>query len=148
MKIIKHIITFLSFFSIVNTINAYEEWIIVNTLNLRYWVEEIKIDFEKIWNYKIIDNNLNKEYLKIKKMMPIFQDMIIEKYKNWEYSYYKTNAIIKSYNNFIYHTDKYFYYISINEKTPNNIEINWAIYKNLKLSRSYYDMMVNYIRKK
>lgn len=146
-KIIYIIITTLFIFSIANKTNA-NDWIIIETLDLKYGIEQESFNLTKINNYNFSNIENINQYKKMKKIEISLEKILMQKYRNWEINYYTMNGIIKSHNNFIYHIDKYFYYKSIEEKNSNNKEIISAKNKNYSSARIFYNRMIYLIWKK
>ena len=132
-KIISLIIVLTIFFSSLTKTFA-EEWYIEKLLNLNYWVEEFNLNLSKLNNIYFNDEKNNRIFNELKTVDSLLTNQFMLKYKNWEYEYYEINWIIKNYNNFIYYTNKYFYFIKLNEQRPYYKENNTAIlnsYKNM-----------------
>ena len=141
-KLLTLIIITLSFFSIFNFANAKNstkktEWSLEKLLDLDYWPEEFELYLPKISNiylrnarnraifraFRDIDNTLRNEFMK--------------KYRNGSIDYNATNGIIDNYSLFVYHTNKYFYYLSVKEANSKYSEVDEAIAENYRLSRAY-----------
>ncbi|RKW23018.1 hypothetical protein D8B46_04175 [Candidatus Gracilibacteria bacterium] len=73
--------------------------------------------------FRDIDNTLRNEFMK--------------KYRNGSIDYNATNGIIDNYSLFVYHTNKYFYYLSVKEANSKYSEVDEAIAENYRLSRAY-----------
>ena len=69
----------------------------------------------------------------------LLKDKIISKYRVWDFSYYRVNDIISNYKNFVYYTNKLFYYVSLKESNPSFKEVDIAILKNYRKMRTYYE---------
>ena len=133
-KLLTLIIITLSFFSIFNFANAKNstkktEWSLEKLLDTDYWPEEFELYLKNTKNRAIfrafidIDNTLRNEFMK--------------KYRNGSIDYNATNGIIDNYSLFVYHTNKYFYYLSVKEANSKYSEVDEAIAENYRLSRAY-----------
>lgn len=136
-KLLISILSIFIFFSIANKSIA-EEWYIEKILDLNYWIEDYKLNLPNIEYRYFYNKNILKAYNSFKKTDKLLKDEIIKKYRNNEIDYYKMNWIVLNYNNFVYHTNKFFKYLSIKEIQPNSKEVNQAILNNYELSRNYY----------
>lgn len=132
---IKIIISF-SIFSIFSYVNA-SEWLLEETLDINYWPENFEIDLPKIWNH-YLKNKKNATSLKnFRAIDKVLREAFMEKYRNWDFDYNATNGIVDNYRLFIFHTNKYFYYLSVKEENPKSREADTAILKNYKNARAY-----------
>lgn len=135
-KLFALIIITLSIFSNFSFVNARES-LLEETLDINYWPENFEINLPKVWNFSFKNTN-NKNSLKnFKAIDSSLREVFMINYRNWKYSYNATNGIVDNYTLFVYHTNKYFYYLSVKEKNWNFKEVNTAILKNYRLSRSY-----------
>lgn len=144
-KIFALIIISLSFFSIADSAKA--DWLMEITLDLNYWPEKFDLNLPKMWNYYFYNSD-NYSSLKVFKSLDISLRTALEtEYENWNISEEKMNWLIKSYSLFIFHINKYFYYLSVLEKNPSLTELNVAISKNYRLARGFFREVQNNINK-
>lgn len=147
MKKLSFLIIFIfSFFSIFNFTNWY--YSVKSSLDLPYWpeIDEI-LNINKIWNYKFRNNSNKKWYNFIKNNDNIIRKKFIEKYQNWEFSKANISWIENTYSLFIYHTNKYFKYLSMKENGKRFKDLNLSINNNYKLSRIYFDELLKFSKK-
>ena len=133
-KLLALIIITLSFFSIFNFANAKNstkktEWSLEKLLDLDYWPEEFELYLPKISNI-YLRNTRNRAIFRA------FRD-IDNTLRNEFIDYNATNGIIDNYSLFVYHTNKYFYYLSVKEANSKYSEVDEAIAENYRLSRAY-----------
>ncbi len=136
-KIIIFIITLSLFFSSLSNTFA-EEWYIEKILDLNYYSEEYELNLKSI-DY-IYFNNLKSYnmYKNIKNIDSKFKKLLINQYRQWELEYYQINWIITNYNNFIYYTNKFFYYLKLKEQNYNYVELDKAIINSSKNMRNSF----------
>ena len=144
-KIITSIITFSIILSSLSTTFASESYI-EELLDLNYWVEEFNInlsdiDFIRFNNpkYAIMYRNFNDVNNGLK-------NWLMSQYRNWDYEFYQMSWIVTNYNNFIYHTNKYFLYLKLKEINNNYWEVDTAIINSYRNMRSSYTNMKNIVR--
>lgn len=135
-KIFCTIIFTFCIFSTLNFANA-QEWALDKVLDLPYWVEEFEIKLPQVKNHFFINKSNSNSLKNFKNIDSNLRNIFIEKYRNWEFDYKTTNWIIQNYSLFVYHTNKYFEYLSTKERNPKFKEVNTAISRNYNLSRSY-----------
>jgi len=125
-----------------------EEWYLETLLDLNYWVEEHNIEISEL-DYIYFNNDLyNQVYNEVQNIDRVLKNEFINKYRNWEYEYYQVNWIIQNYKNFIYHTNKFFFYLQIEENHSNYKELDTAILRSYRNMRSSYRKVKNIIRRK
>jgi hypothetical protein len=146
-KIIRVIITFIILFSNLDTTFA-EEWKIEKLLDLNYWIEEFKINLAELDNYYFKYDKYNNTYSELKYLNEVLKDGFIKKYRNGDYTYNQINWIITSHKNFIYHANKYFGFLKLQEKYPNDMDMDDAIIKSNTSMRSSFKKLKNIARKK
>ena len=135
-KLLVLIITILGIFSIFSYVNA-REGSLERALDLEYGPEAFELALPEIWNY-YLKNTKNKNALKTFKMADsILKEAFMREYRDGQLDYTKTNAISENYNLFVYHTNKYFEFLSLKEKDPTNSEADTAVLSNYKSSRAY-----------
>ena len=144
-KIILSIITFCFIFSSLS-ITFAEEWYIERLLDINYWVEQYNLKLSNIYYIHFNDEKYNRIYNELKTIDSILRNEFMKKYRNWEYKYYQTNWIITNYNNFIYYTNKFFYFLKLKEQNSNYKELDPAIISSYKNIRSSYIKVKDIIR--
>jgi hypothetical protein len=144
-KIILFIITLSFIFSSLSNTFA-EEWYIERLLDLNYWIEQYDIELSNINYIHFNDEKYNRIYNELKTVDSILKNEFMKKYRSWEYWNYQTNWIIKNYNNFIYYTNKFFYFLKLKEQNPNYKEVDTAIMSSYKNMKSYYNNFKNIVR--
>lgn len=135
-KLLAVIIITFSFFSTFNFTNASND-LLDETLDLTYGPENFESNLPKVWNYYFKNKNNASTFKKFKAIDFSLRELIMENYRNKKYDFNAINGIVDNYTLFIFHTNKYFEYLAIREKNPKFSEVNTAILKNYKLSRSY-----------
>lgn len=139
-KIISLSIISVILFSTLNFVYASQGWL-DKLLDINYWIEKLKLDSVQL---KIIhlDSKKNREILrKLKQYDEILRTEIIENYELGNYNYYRANDIIRNYTNFIYYTNKYFFYLRWKEIAPNYLEVDRAIENSYVQMRRYYSRL-------
>ncbi len=138
------IIAIFSLFSIENNVFAEEtskRWLIENLLNLEYGPITYELTLESLDRYSFRDVKLKRVYTDLVKYDSLTRTAVIDAYKEWSYDYYTTNGLVKNYSNFVYHTNQFFYYLSLIDKKKSlekDYEIQDAVLSNYKSSQSYY----------
>ena len=140
-KIILSIIVVTIFFSSLSNTFA-SEWYIERLFDMNYWVEKATLDLSELDYIQFNNSKYKNMYYEFKTADGILRKEFIKKYRNSEYSYYQINWIITNYNNFIYHINKFFYYLKLNERGYNSKELDNAIIN------SYTNMRRSYIHVK
>lgn len=125
------------FFIFSNNVFA-KEGLLEKTLDLNYWPESFKLNLETLKTKKFKNKQLNNIFYKIKNIDTILRKTFITKYRKKQFSYYQMNDIVRDYNYFIFHTNKFFYYYDLKEKFWNDGEINDAILEHYTLARQYF----------
>ena len=136
--ITKIIITLSIILSSLSTTFAEEEGYIEKLLDLNYWVEEYNINLSSIDYIHFTDYKYNRVYSELKRIDTILKRDFMDKYRSWEFWYYQINWIVTNYNNFIYHANKFLFFLKIKEQNNYFIETDSAIIK------SYRDMISSY----
>lgn len=145
-KIITIIISTIFFFSSMTNTFA-KEWYIEKLLDLNYWLEEHNLELAKINEITFSNPEYNKIYNQLIISDRILKDEFIKKYRKWEYTYYQFNWIVSSYKNFIYNTNRFFYYLKIEEQNNNYEEMDKAIKNSFLNMRSSFIKMKNLVKK-
>lgn len=117
-------------------------WYIENLLDLNTWIEVYNIDLPDLEYVYFYNNNLNNRFNDYVKANEVLKNIIIRKYKKWDFDYYQMQAIVTNYKKYVYYSNKLFYYISIKESNPYYyVETDDAILSNYKLTKSYYKQL-------
>lgn len=142
-KITAIILSFFIFFSIAN--NTYANNLsIEKVLDLNYHLEDKKLNLKTINRYQF------NSYSKTKMLNDfIYLDWLLRwevtrLYRNDKLSYNKMNWVVTSYNRFIYHINRYFYYEYLGERS-NYKELLTASNRNFELARWYFQKTKNII---
>lgn len=144
-KIINIIIITIFFFSSFKYTFA-QEWYMEKLLDLNYWVEEHKIEITKLESIYFNNPEFSIAYDELRGMDRVLKDEFLKKYRNWEYTYYQINWIITSYNKFIYHANKFFNLLKIEEQNPDYEEIDKAILNSYTNMRSSFRKVKNIVK--
>ena len=144
-KIITAIITTLVIFSSISTTNAEDSYI-ERLLDLNYWVEQYNLDLSEIKYISFNNDKYNRIYNELKMVDSILKKEIMKNYRNWDYTYYQANWIVTNYNNFVYYTNKFFFYLKLKEQNNNYKEVDTAIIRNYTNMRTSYNTMKNIIK--
>ncbi len=152
-KIILLIIAIFSLFSIENNAlakNISQNGFIGSLMNFDVGPVSYELSLEKLDTYSFRDAQLKSIYTDLVKYDRLTRSAILSAYAEWSYDYYTTNGIVKNYSNFVYHTNNFFYYLSLidkNKTLENNHEIQDAVLSNYKSSQSYYKKVQSLISK-
>jgi len=147
IKIMRKIITYILIFTfLVLDVKVMNADFFEDTLELKTQEFQIKLNFYKLKNYHIRNKKYQRQYVLLKKINPLIKEAIIKKYKNQEFSYYKSNALVRHYSNFIYYANKYFESIKATEQFWNTPELKYAIYKNFVDMKSSYYKFANLLK--
>ncbi|MDD2871238.1 MAG: hypothetical protein PHS49_04565 [Candidatus Gracilibacteria bacterium] len=119
---------------------------IVNMLNLNSQNEENNINLANLDNIQFYNADYSNKYNQLKNIDKVFKKEFIKKYKNGEYSYYQINGIISNYKNFIYYTNKYFYFLKIKKQNQNYREIDQAISNSIINMKNYLNRVKNIVK--
>jgi hypothetical protein len=144
-KIISIIITLTLILSSLSTTFA-EEWYIERLFDLNYNIEETNLNLSKINYIHFNEEKYNRIYNEFKTVDSILKKWFIKNYREWNYEYYQINWIVTNYNNFIYHTNQFFFFIKLKEQNNNYTENNTAIIRSYTNMRSSYNKVKNLIK--
>lgn len=150
-KIILLIIAIFSLFSIENNVLANNQWFIGSLMNFETGPISYELSLEKLDTYSFKDTNLKRIYTDLVKYDSLTRRAILNAHQEGSYDYYTTNGIVKNYSNFVYHTNNFFYYLSLMDKNKtleNNHEIQDAVLSNYKSSQNYYKKVQSLISKR
>lgn len=140
-KIFSIIISFIVFstFSFANA----SEWLLEQNLDLNYWPESFELRLTTVWNYNFKNKNNQNTFTNFQYLNNALRENLIKANQEWKFSSNKINWLVREYNLFVYHTNKFFEYISIKEKKPKYSDADTAISKNYKSARSYFEKLKN-----
>lgn len=141
-KIIIFIISFTIFLSSQSNTFA-EEWYIERLLDLNYWVEELTLGLSELEYVQFNTAQYDNMYNELKNADWLLRTEFMKKYRNWEYTYSQINWIITNYNNFIYYTNKFFYYLKLKESGYSYTELDSAMIKSFTNMRNSYRHVQN-----
>ncbi len=142
MKVlIKIIISLFFLFWIVTPSFSQNRWYIENILDLNYWIEVLEISKINTHNYYFNNYQTYRIYNAFKATSRVLKNEIIRKYRDNTIWYYQMKWLITNYTNFIYYTNKYFFFMKQKEIYSNDKIINNAIIDNLTQAKSYYMRM-------
>ena len=141
-KIIKTIIALTIIFTSLSTTFAEEEWYIEKLLDLNYWIEEYQLNLSSIDYIHFNEYKYNRVYTELKRIDSILKIDFMQKYRDWEYEYYQINWIVTNYNNFVYYSNQFLFFLKIKEQNNNFVETNDAIL------RSYRNMLSSFTKVK
>lgn len=105
--------------------------------------EAFEINTVEVQNLAFENAAVQKKYNDYKKTVSALKTALLQAYANEELEYYQMQGIIKNFNNFVYHTNLFFFYISEKEKYSEEKDLANAILRNYKLSRSYFKKIKN-----
>lgn len=146
-KIITTIILSAVFFSSTFSVSA-NNGILWNTLELPQWVEAYKLEsIQALATKKFQNSEVQKTYEELQKIDSILRKEFISQYFQGKIEYYKMQDLIEVYGKFIYHAEKAFDYIEMEEKTQRSKHIQNAIYTEYANMRMYYGKLQNIIWK-
>jgi len=143
-KFILHIIVVISFFSIANTSFA-DEWYIEKLLDLNYWIEEYSLQLPSFNTLYFKDSNTQNMFKELDHINELLKQEIMKKYRSWEFDYYQVNGIVSSHKNFVYYSNKLFYYISLKDQWYRYKELDDAILINYRNTKSSYRKVKNLV---
>ena len=148
MKVLtKVIISIVFIFSIVAPTFAEQKWYIEQLLDLNYWIETFNINLASIDKYNFNNSRTRYIYTTFKSTSEDLKNEILKQYRKWNLDYYRTKWIITNYKNFIYYSNKYFYFQKQKEYY-NSKTIDNAILKNVISLKSYYMRIKFLVNKK
>lgn len=145
MKKILLIITFFVIFSIAQSWYAAERWYIENLLELPTGPEAFDINIQTLPAFTFNNIQTQNIFNSYKEVSVILKNELLSQYENETISQYMMRDLIRSYNLFIYHTSRMFYYISLKDENPGLKDAIYPISKNYSLSRVHYNKIKNII---
>lgn len=135
-KIIPTIITSIVLISSTFHVSA-NDGKIVELFDLYNGVEEYSLWLIRLEPVNFSNPNLQKTYNEFLIVDTQLKIVFMNKYRNWEISYYEMQDLITSYKSFVYHTGKTFSYIAEQEAWLISPELDRALkqsYDNMRLS--------------
>lgn len=135
---------------IVSPVTYWSNWIIEDEFDLNFGPAEIEISLWKIDNFSFKKSSNKSKYNNLKKYDTLIREQIMFLAREWVYDSYELNGIIMDYKNFIYYTNRYFYFLSILDKNPKLINDVWIqewYLKSYKSMADYYKktkFLINY----
>lgn len=106
-KIVTFIIIFVSYFSILNFVNA-SQWEVSDTLELETGIQASDLDDIYIKDISLKTASYKKKYTKLKSMDNLIKSGILKKIEDEEFEYYQWFDVIRAYSNFIYDVNRLF----------------------------------------
>lgn len=125
------------------------EWLFEEALNLNYWPIMYEFSLSDVKEYSFKDKTLKNSYEELKRLDSIAKVEIIKAYQNWDYDYYTIKSVVKNYNDFIYNSNKFFYFlwmVDSNNKLKNDKEVQDWILKHYKALNASYDKVKNLLK--
>lgn len=138
-KIIPTIITSIVLISSTFHVSA-NDGKIVELFDLYNGVEEYSLWLIRLEPVNFSNPNLQKTYNEFLIVDTQLKIVFMNKYRNWEISYYEMQDLISAYKNFVYYTGKTFSYIAEQEAGLVSPELDRA------LKNSYDNMRQSYIK--
>lgn len=111
-----------------------------------YWWEEIELnlEFDSVKRYVYISQARNIFYARYLDLWQKLKIWLLEAYKAWNIEYYQMQALVKTYNNYVYYTDDLFSLLEMQEELwEYSREIEDAILRSYKKSKLYYNKINN-----
>lgn len=139
-KYILLIISFLSFFSISNFVNASNDWLLSDILKLNYWIQESDIKAIKTKNISLRNLSNQNMYNQFKNLDKTIKNEILRKIKNNEFDYYTWFWVINSYSSFVYNVNKLFELYSLKESGSSDYFLDNSI------KNTYFNIRTDYKR--
>lgn len=141
------IIVLFSFFSIANAADQ-TEGLLERLLDINYGPEHYEIELSSLDMIYFSDQNTNRQFQEINQVNETLKDQLMLQYRAWNLDHNRMSAIVSVHQKFIYHLNKFFYFLSLKEKGYNYKELDTSILKNYKLVRVYYKKIKYFTLKK
>lgn len=125
------------------------EWLFEEALNLNYWPIMYEFSLSEVNEYNFKDKTLKNSYEELKKLDSLAKVEIMKAYQNWDYDYYTIKSVVKNYNDFIYNSNKFFYFlwmVDSNNKLKSDKEVQDWILKHYKALNASYDKVKNLLK--
>lgn len=124
-------------------------WSVELNLDFPLWVETLGLEeaiLEKR-NFKTSQNQ--KIYQTFVSQDTQMRKLILDLFEKWSLTQAQVNNIIHNYQNFIYYTNQYFYFLSLSEGSlKNDLEVKDWVKNNLKNSKESFTKVKNVILKR
>ncbi len=144
MKKLSLIILALCIFSIGNTTFAQS---IDDLLELDSGLEAFSIETQKLDTYSFRSPQIESVYQRFIVINRILKDELMRKYRNGDFDYYQMQWIIKNHKDFVFHTNKLFYYLSLKDNGMQSKPIDTAIMRSYQGTKTSYNRMKYIISK-
>ncbi len=125
------------FFSIPSSTFS-EEGRIEEILDMWTYIEETELNLENLDEYSFKDTETKYAYNSLKNATNLLKAEIIRNHRKWNFDYYQIKWIVTNYKNFIYYSNKYFYFKKQKEIYPNSKSLDRTILSNFRYLKSYY----------
>jgi len=125
------------FFSSLSQTHA-AEWYMEQLLELNTGLEVYELWLPKMDSMTFISASLQNTYNEFIRVDGVLRNEFIRQYRAWELTYYQMRDIITNYKNYIYYTNRTFYYLHQKEIGYDNKETQQAIINGYSSMRTYY----------
>jgi len=142
-RFIATIIVLLASFSIWNKAFALKS--IDSLLEIETGVEGFELSLPRLESHSFRTEAIINVYEEFRSTNELLRGEIMNKYRNREFSYYQMQGIVKSYSQFVYHTNKLFWYLSIKDTGFREKTIDTAILRSYQNVRIHYNRMKHLI---
>jgi hypothetical protein len=142
-KIIASIIVLTSMFTFnAQIVNAKDEWLFEETLNLDVWIEVYALNNINLEPHYFRSKSLQRTYDNLTNIRDAFKVLAIKKYEDWEIKYYELSWLIDNYSSFVFYANAMFSEIEMLDLwIDNSQELIDSIQKNYTFVRAYYNKM-------
>ncbi len=145
-KIMICIIMLSSFFSSIFSVSA-QKWFLSDLLEIQTGLEVYDLEnIPKLTSQNYSNAAVQETYNEFMRVDSLLRNEFIRQYRNWDISYYQISDIIQNYKDFLYYTNKTFWYISETERWLRGPQLNNAIadsYSNMRMS---YNRIINILK--
>lgn len=115
---------------------------IENLLDLPYGIEAYELELSEMNQMSFKNPAVQQTYDEFQKLHIEIKELLIVKYHAGEIEYYQMKDLVRAYNNFIFYTEKAFFYITFEDKWFRSKITQEAIYD------AYSNMRISYIQMK
>jgi len=142
-KIIASVVALTSVFWISSQIvNAKDEWLFEETLNLDIWIEVYALNNINLEPHYFRSKSLQRTYDNLTTIHNAFKVLAIKKYEDGDIKYYELTWLIDNYSSFVFYANAMFSEIEMLDLwIDDSQELIDSIQKNYTFVRSYYDKM-------
>ncbi len=122
--------------------NYYTSGGIEQNLNFPLGIKESELLQETINSFSFKNSKNQQMYTNLVQQDAQTRELILQLYKTWEISEYQSNGIIKNYNTFIYHINKYFSLLQLQERIAslqNDPDTAQSILSHYKSAKTSFD---------